>query len=48
MMTETDKARAMRAFRIREERRRERVKLAKLLLCLGLAELIIILAFFVR
>ncbi|MCH5213301.1 MAG: hypothetical protein J1G06_09810 [Oscillospiraceae bacterium] len=48
MINESDKFRAIRAFRVREERRKENGRLAKFLLGLAAAELLIILAFFVR
>ena len=48
MINESDKVRAIQAFRLREERRKENKQLAKFLLGLAAAELFIILAFFVR
>ena len=48
MINESDRVRAIQAFRVREERRRENIRLARFLLGLAAAELFIILAFFVR
>ena len=48
MINELDKVRAIQAFKLREERRRETKQLAKFLLGLAAAELFFILAFFVR
>ena len=48
MINESDKVRAMQAFKLREERRKENKQLTKFLIGLGAAELFVILAFFVR
>lgn len=48
MINELDKVRAVQAFKLREERRKENRQLTKFLLGLAAAELFVILAFFVR
>ena len=48
MINESDKVRAVQAFKLREERRKENVQLTKFLLGLAAAEFFVILAFFVR
>lgn len=48
MGNELDKNMAARAFRLREARRREQIRLTKFLIGLGAAELFIALVFFVR
>ena len=48
MINELDKVRAIQAFKLREERRKENRQLTKFLLGLAAAELFLILAFFMR
>ena len=48
MINESDKVRAVQAFKVREERKKENYRLAQFLLGLAAAELFIILAFFVH
>ena len=48
MINESDKVRALRAFKVREESRKENIQLTKFLLLLAAAELFVVLAFFVR